>query len=140
MVLFLILSLRTIGVFNKAVDIHPYDSSYEQYKRTHDEFDRDRLGKGECFGIPYSILVPRGWNNLWAAGRCNSSDIKVHGSIRVQPAASMMGQAAGTAAVQSINTGQAACDLDTAELVETLRRAGAYLPQTKLSREMTRSK
>ena len=129
-----------IGVFNKAVDIHPYDSSHEQYKRTYDEFDRDRLGKGQCFGIPYSILVPKGWKNLWVAGRCNSSDIKVHGSIRVQPAASMMGQAVGTAAVQSINTGQPACDLDTAELVATLRKAGAYLPQTKLSREMTRSK
>ncbi len=81
--------------------------------------------------------MPQGWQNLWVAGRCNSSDVRVHGSIRVQPAASMMGQAAGTAAVQSLATGQPACDLDTAALVETLRRAGAYLPQENLSRHMT---
>jgi hypothetical protein len=61
----------------------------------------------------------------------------VHGSIRVQPAAAMMGQAVGTAAVQAIRTGQPACDLDTAALVESLRDQGAYLPQPPLSRKMT---
>jgi hypothetical protein len=51
----------------------------------------------------------------------------------------MMGQAAGTAAVQSIRTGRPACDLDTQQLVETLREAGAYLPQKELSKTMTRN-
>jgi hypothetical protein len=82
--------------------------------------------------------VPRGWINLWVAGRCHSSDTKVHGSIRAQSAAYMMGQAAATAAVQSIRTGQPACDLDTEQLVIALRDAGAYLPQPELSRTMTR--
>jgi hypothetical protein len=50
----------------------------------------------------------------------------------------MMGQGSATAAVQSIRSGQPACDLDTWELVETLRQQGAYLPQDQLSREMTR--
>jgi hypothetical protein len=50
-----------------------------------------------------------------------------------------MGEAAGTAAVQSIRTGQPACDLDTTELVETLRKAGGYLPQVALSAKMTRA-
>lgn len=128
-----------IGVFNKAVDIHVYDCSDEEYQRYYNEFHKaGRLGIGECFGIPYGILVPKGWKNLWVAGRCNSSDLKVHGSIRVQPAASMMGQAAGTAAVQSIMTGQPACGLDTEQLVLTLREKGAYLPQKSLSKTMTR--
>ena len=128
-----------IAVFNKAVDIHVYDDSEAEYQRYLKEYTQTgRLKPGELYGIPYSILVPKGWRNLWVAGRCNSSDVRVHGSIRVQPAASMMGQAAGTAAVQSVATGQPACDLDTSALVETLRRAGAYLPQNKLSREMTR--
>ena len=96
-----------------------------------------KLEPGEWFGIPYGILVPRGWKNLWVAGRCASSDVQVHGSIRVQPAASMMGQAAGTAAVQSMRTGRTAADLDTAELVETLRNSGANLPQKHLSRSLT---
>lgn len=128
-----------IGIFNKFVDIHAYDCSLEEYERLQKEaFDTHRLGIGEYFGIPYSILVPKGWKNLWAAGRCNSSDIQVHGSIRVMPAASMMGQAAGTAAVQAINTGQEACNLDTEELVLTLRDNGANLPQKQLSKTMTR--
>ena len=129
-----------IAMFNKAVDIHVYDDSDEEYERYYKEFhETGRLGVGECFGIPYGVLVPAGWANLWVAGRCASSDLRVHGSIRVQPAASMMGQAAGTAAVQSIHTGQPACDLDTAALVETLRANRANLDQPRLSPTMTRS-
>jgi hypothetical protein len=127
-----------IGVFNKYVDIHLYDATDEEYENFFNRYKNERLGIGECHGIPYSILVPKGWMNLWVAGRCNSSDVKVHGSIRVMPAAAMMGQAVGTAAVQSMKTGQPACDLDTEKLIETLRETGAYLPQTKLSKKMTR--
>ena len=129
-----------VGVFNKAVDIHAYtndEKAYQQYKK---EYTRTgRIGRGECFGIPYGILVPRGWKNLWVAGRCNSSDVRVHGSIRVQPAASMMGQAAGTAAVQSLRSSQQANNLDTEALIVTLRKAGAYLPQKETRKTMTRS-
>jgi len=129
-----------IAVYNKAVDIHAYDCSEEAYQQYLEEYSKTgRLRPGECFGIPYGILVPKGWTNLWVAGRCNSSDVKVHGSIRVQPAASMMGQAAGTAAVQSVRTDQPANDLDTEQLVKTLRKAGAYLPQKKTSKKMTRA-
>lgn len=129
-----------IAIYCKAVDIHVYDLSEEEYKRYYQEFTTlDRLKKGENYGIPYGILVPKGWTNLWVGGRCTSSDIKVNGAIRDQPACSMMGQAAGTAAVQHIRTGQPACDLDTAMLVETLRKAGANLPQKSLSKKMTRA-
>jgi hypothetical protein len=51
----------------------------------------------------------------------------------------MLGQAAGAAAVQSIRTGQPACDLDVRQLVLTLRQAGAKLPQATLSKQMTRA-
>jgi len=129
-----------IGVFNKFVDRHPYDSSKEEFERFEEEANYSgRIGIGECFGIPYSILVPRGWRNLWVAGRCNSSDVKMSGSIRTMPPAAMMGQAAGTAAAQSISTGQPACDLNTETLVVTLRAQGAYLPQETLSQTMTRA-
>ncbi|MEZ0299583.1 MAG: FAD-dependent oxidoreductase [Candidatus Methylacidiphilales bacterium] len=128
-----------IAVYNKPVDVHVHDCSDEQWERYKSEFlTKDRLAKGEFYGLPYGILVPEGWDNLWVAGRCNSSDVQAHGAIRDQPACFMMGEAAGTAAVQSIRTGQPACDLDTAELVTTLREAGAYLPQRELSRQMTR--
>ena len=107
-----------IGVYNFPVDIHPYDNSNAEYQRFYNDYNKTgHLNRGECYGIPYGILVPKGWRNLWVAGRCNSSDVRVHASVRAQPAASMMGQAAGTAAVQSIATGQPACELDTEKLV-----------------------
>jgi ribulose 1,5-bisphosphate synthetase/thiazole synthase len=129
-----------VAVYNRPTDVHPSDTSRKEYERFLKDFHgKDNLGRGECVGIPYSILVPRGSENLWVAGRCHSSDTKVHGSIRAQSAAYMMGQAAGTAAAQSIATGQPANDLDTRALVETLREKGAYLPQRELSRAMTRT-
>ena len=118
-----------IGLFNKFVDVHPYDTSMEEWERFQKEHDSMRLGRGECFGIPYRIIVPKGWRNLWAAGRCNSSDVLVHGSIRVMPAAAMMGQAAGTAAVQSIEADRSACDIDVRKLTASLMKQGAYLPE-----------
>jgi hypothetical protein len=128
-----------IGIFNKFVDIHPYDTSEEEYQRFLKEKDlKLRLNQGEYFGLPYGILVPKGWTNLWVAGRCVSTDVRVHGSTRVQPACAMMGQAAGTAAVQSIRRKQPACALDTEELIMTLRAHGAKLPQKHLSSTMTR--
>ncbi|RZA15241.1 MAG: FAD-dependent oxidoreductase [Lysobacteraceae bacterium] len=128
-----------IAVYNRPTDVHPTDTSKAEFDRFMKDFHgKDNLGAGNCVGIPYSIIVPRGSENLWVAGRCHSSDTKVHGSIRAQSAAYMMGQAAGTAAAQSLATGQPAADLDTEALVGTLRAAGAYLPQTRLSRTMTR--
>jgi len=127
-----------IAVFNKFIDIHPYDCSDSEWERLNEQIQHSgRLGVGECFGIPYGVMVPRDIHNLWVAGRCVSSDVQVHGSIRVQPAASMMGQAAGTAAVQSIRFGQSAQKLDTERLVTTLRENQAYLPQQTLSKTMT---
>ena len=128
-----------VAVYNRPTDVHPTNTSPEEYERfLKDFYGHGRLKEGDSYGVPYSIIVPKGWRNLWVAGRCHSSDTKVHGSIRAQSAAYMMGEAAATAAVQSIRTGQPACDLDTAELVETLRARGGYLPQEKLSPTMTR--
>jgi hypothetical protein len=129
-----------VAVYNRPADVHSTNNTKEEYERfMKDMYGNAKLPRGKFLGIPYSILVPKEWENLWVAGRCHSSDTKVHGSIRSQSAAFLMGQASATAAVQSIRTGQPACDLDTWELVETLRAAGSYLPQESLSRTMTRS-
>lgn len=112
----------------KSVDIHVNDCSDEECQRYERDFsETDRPAAGETYGIPYGVLVPRGWDNLWVAGRCVSSDVKVHGAIRDQPACFMMGEAAGTAAAQCHRTGQTALDLDTESLVQTLRsRCGFF--------------
>ncbi len=128
-----------ICIFAKAVDIHVYDCTEEQYQRYYEEFQHiDRYGPGEYYGVPYGILLPKNSTNLWVAGRCVSTDVKVQGSLRVQPAASMMGQAAGVAALQAVRKNIASTEVDTAELVEALRDQGANLPQKELSHTMTR--
>jgi hypothetical protein len=115
-----------VAVYNRPADVHSTNDSKEEFERfMKDMHGSGKLPRGKCVGIPYSILVPKGWENLWIAGRCHSSDTKVHGSIRAQSAAFLMGQASATAAVQSMRTGEPACDLDTWELVESLRAAGS---------------
>ncbi len=127
-----------IAVYCKQVDIHVYDTSEAEYRRYLDEFtDADVLAPGESYGIPYGVLVPRGWANLWVPGRACSSDLKVNGAIRDQPACAMMGQAAGAAAVQCLRRGERGDGLDTAVLVGTLRDHGARLPQERLARSPT---
>ena len=104
-----------------------------------DAFTADQGADGESYGLPYGILVPKGWTNLWVAGRCASTDVFVNGAIRDQPACMMMGQAAGTAALQHIRTGEPAHQLNTETLITSLREQNAILPQEDLSSAMTRS-
>lgn len=118
-----------IGLFNKEVDIHAYGADREQQEKAK-AFRASKdgwLNKGESYGIPYGVIVPCGWRNLWVPGRAASCDVIVHGSLRVMPACAMMGQAAGTAAVLAARSGASAAKIDTAELAGTLRSAGAIL-------------
>lgn len=117
-----------IAIYCKQVDIHVYDCSEAEYARYYTEFEEeDLLQPGECYGIPYRILVPQHWENLWVAGRCNSSDVKVSAAIRDQPACFMMGQAAGAAAVLAPRRGETAPDLDPNALRTLLAEHGANL-------------
>lgn len=131
-----------IGVFAKEVDIHAHSLEAADQEKAH-RFREARGGwlpPGYSYGIPYGVMVPRGWKNLWVPGRAVSVDEIVFGSLRVMPACAMMGEASGVAAVQSMRTGQTACDLDPSMLVAQLRRQGAYLPQETLSTTMTRGR
>ncbi len=129
-----------VALNNWAVDIHPYDPSKEAMKRFENQFWAHAYKPGESYGIPYGVLVPKGWKNLWVPGRCISTDVAVQSSTRTGPVCSMLGQAAGTAAVQSIRTKRPAAEIDTELLVATLRKAGAYLPQQAAGKRMTRNR
>ncbi|HEY8668413.1 MAG TPA: FAD-dependent oxidoreductase [Tepidisphaeraceae bacterium] len=51
-----------------------------------------------CYQVPYRSLVPRGLDNVLAAGRCIGAHHEAAGAIRVMVNAMQFGQAAGTAA------------------------------------------
>src|SRR5262249_23734571 len=128
-----------VAVYNRPTDVHPTDTTEKEYQRFLSDFEGFHgLGEGDFLGVPYGILVPKGWINPWVAGRCHSSDTKVHGPTGAAPGSHRRAHAAAPPAVQRTRPGDPACDLDTERLVITLRENGAYLPQRELSRTMTR--
>ena len=129
-----------ICIHNKEIDIHNYEPTKEAYE----DHRKQQRGEGwtdvgETYGIPYGVIVAKGWKNLWMAGRCVSTDVFVHGSSRVMPSSSHMGMAAGTAAVLTIQTGKEAKTISMKKLINTLRDYGAYLPQEETYETLTTS-
>lgn len=82
---------------------------------------------GDWYEIPYRCLLPVGLDNVLVAGRCVSSTQAGHGAIRIMPACFAMGQAAGTAAAQSLEEGAKVRDVSIAPLLNNLRAQGALV-------------
>lgn len=83
---------------------------------------------GDYYGIPYRCLVPVQVEGLLLAGRCVSADSTAAGAIRVMPPCVAMGQAAGTAAALAVLHNTHPSVIDTALLIEELKKDGVYLP------------
>lgn len=83
----------TIAVCNYDIDIHSPDGS----GTSHYYFP-----SGKYYGIPYRCLIPKNAENLLVAGRCVSADHDAQASLRIMPTCSNLGEAAGIAAVLSI--------------------------------------
>jgi len=118
----------SIGLCAGSVDIHIYDDTEEEYQRYFDEFNmRDRMQEGESLSIPYRALIPLGAQNLIVAGRCISTDVKVQGAVRIQPAATVMGEACGEAAALALQSGVSFPAVDVNRLQEVLLEREAIL-------------
>jgi hypothetical protein len=88
------------------------------------------LPDGAAVGIPYRTLVVRDAANVLVAGRCFSATHDAHASVRSMAQCMAMGQAAGTAAAQSIATYRDPRDIDITALRERLRTDGAIIDLT----------
>jgi hypothetical protein len=88
-----------------------------------------RPEKGFKYHIPYRVLVPRNVDNLLTAGRCVSCTHFALGSIRVMAPCIGMGEAAGTAAVLSLQAGLTPRALDIGQLQQQLRSQGGILSE-----------
>ena len=80
--------------------------------------------------LPFRMIVPRGVDNLYVAGRCASMTHEGQSSARVSGPCFAMGQAAGTAADLALKTGTSCRDIDVALLRQRLADDGAYLGET----------
>ena len=102
------------------IDIHSPDGAAMKHRF---------LKKGSWYSIPYRSLITNEVKNLIVAGRCISTTHEACAAIRVTPIVMAIGQAAGTAAAQSVLSGQPANQLDTAMLRNTLKQNGVFLEE-----------
>lgn len=104
-----------IALGNYDIDIHnPEGSGTSHYF----------FGDGEYYSIPYRSLVPRGAENLLAAGRCISVNHDAQASIRIMPIVYCIGEAAGTACAIAKREKVPVLGVDTDMLRKTLTENG----------------
>ncbi|MFW5858770.1 MAG: FAD-dependent oxidoreductase [Planctomycetota bacterium] len=86
-----------------------------------------RPGPGFKYHIPYRCLVPQRVDNLLVAGRCISVTHVALGSTRVMTQCTGLGEAAGTAAAQSLSENAPPRAIDVGRLQSTLRANGGII-------------
>ena len=79
------------------------------------------------YGVSYGTIVPRGSDTAWVVGRCFSATHDAHASCRSMGQTMSMGQAAGIAAVLSLDTNTNASGISISDLQEALLKLGAVL-------------
>jgi len=77
--------------------------------------------------IPYGALVPQTAENVLAAGRCISCDLRMADLVRLIPNCFVTGQAAGVAAAVAVRDRCTPRQADVAEIQKILRKQKAYL-------------
>lgn len=77
--------------------------------------------------LPYRMIVPKGVDNLFAAGRCASMTHDGQSSARVSGPCFAMGQAAGTAAGIALASGVRPAQVNVQALQRQLEQDGVFL-------------
>ena len=83
--------------------------------------------KGGITRIPYRCMVPKGTENIVAAGRCIAAQGQALGPVRIISTCYATGQAAGTAVSLAIEKRCRCIDVDVNSLKASLRRQGALI-------------
>ena len=87
-----------------------------------------RLADGAVPQVPLRALIPQGSNFMLVAGRCISSERKANSALRVQATCMATAQAAGAAAVISLQDSVAVGKVDIAKVRTLLQSYNAILP------------
>lgn len=77
--------------------------------------------------IPYGALVPKKIDNILAAGRCISAEIRMADLVRLIPNCFVTGHAAGVAAAVAVQEGCRPRDVNVRKVQAVLREQEAYL-------------
>ncbi len=87
--------------------------------------------RGVVYDVPYRCLTTPAASNLLTAGRCISVSRYVHQATKEIPAAMATGEAAGAAAVHSLDVGGDVRAVDVGALRRDLREGGATIGGTE---------
>ncbi len=93
---------------------------------------------GGAYGVPYRTIVPKESRNVWVVGRCFSATHDAHASCRSMAQTMSMGQAAGLAAIISLDSDQEAKHINVQKLQDSLLRLGAILETPKKRADISR--
>lgn len=96
-------------------------------KDDEDETHWEYIPGSGIYGVPYGTIVPAHSQLTWEVGRCFSATHDAHASCRSMAQTMSMGQAAGFAAVQSLQKDTDANDIDLQQLQNELVKAGQVL-------------
>ena len=77
--------------------------------------------------IPYGALIPEKIDNVLAAGRCISAEIRMADLVRLIPNCFVTGHAAGVAAAVAVQDGCLPRKVEVAKVQKILREQEAYL-------------
>jgi hypothetical protein len=94
---------------------------------------------GGVYGVPYQTLVPRNSVNSWVVGRCFSATHDAHASCRSMAQTMSMGQAAGLAAIHSIDNDTDPRNINISVLQDELIGLGAILEMPKKIADVSRN-
>ena len=84
-------------------------------------------GEHHPWQIPYGALVPAKVDNLLAAGRCISAEMRMADLVRLIPNCFVTGHAAGVAAAVAVQAGCCPRDVDVQKVRGILQQQKAYL-------------
>ena len=94
---------------------------------------------GGTYGVPYGTIVPMESMNTWVVGRCFSATHDAHASCRSMAQTMSMGQAAGLAAILSLDSDLDAKNIDVKQLQDSLLQLGAILEMPDKVADTTRN-
>jgi hypothetical protein len=122
-------SRRVIGEYLLTEKDMNSDDPFEDTIAIFPDVDRgENSSKYPVTYIPYRALIPRNVENLLVACSAFSSEAIVNEYFNLIPHCIALGQAAGTAAAQSIDNGVGLREIDISALNPSLRKQGVILP------------
>jgi hypothetical protein len=84
-------------------------------------------GQHQEWQIPYGALVPTKIDNVLAAGRCISAEMRMADLVRLIPNCFVTGHAAGVAAAVAVEDGCSVRNVEVAKVQRILKQQEAYL-------------